>query len=149
MSWLMHEWRLLQRSPLSMIALILLLLFTSMAVWSGLQEVERQQQKIEHLAPLHEQNVAAIAAQYTDAGDAGSPAYYTFHNTWDKPSDTAFLALGLRDAAPYVMRVRALGLQAQLYEGEVFNPELALSGRFDFAFVLIYLVPLIRDCTVT
>ncbi|HDU8210603.1 DUF3526 domain-containing protein [Acinetobacter baumannii] len=142
MSWLIHEWRLLQRSPLSIVAILLLLVLTSMAVWSGLQEVERQHQKIEHLAPLHEQDVAAISAQYADAGDVGYPAYYTFHYTWDEPSDTAFLALGLRDAAPYVLRVRALGLQAQLYEGEVFNPELALSGRFDFAFVLIYLVPL-------
>ena len=40
------------------------------------------------------------------------------------------------------MRVRALGLQAQLYDGEVFNPELTLPGRFDFAFVLVYLAPL-------
>lgn len=142
MSWLSHEWLLLRRSSLSIVAIVLLLVLTSMAVWSGLQEVERQHQKIQHLAVLHEQDVAEIAAQYADKGDVGYPAYYTFHYTWDEPSDTAFLALGLRDAAPYVLRVRALGLQAQLYEGEVFNPELALSGRFDFAFVVIYLVPL-------
>jgi len=112
------------------------------AVWSGLHEIARQQQTIARLAPLHEQDVAAVAAQYPDGSDAGSPAYYTFYNTWDTPSDSAFLALGLRDVAPYVLRVRALGLQAQLYEGETFNPELALPGRFDFAFVLIYLAPL-------
>jgi len=29
-----------------------------------------------------------------------------------------------------------------LHEGESFNPELALTGRFDFAFVLVYLAPL-------
>lgn len=142
MKWLIHEWRLFQRSTLSVVAILLLLALTTMSVWSGLKEVERQHQTIEHLASIHEQDVAAIADQYADAGDVGYPAYYTFHNTWDAPSDAAFLALGLRDAAPYVLRVRALGLQAQLYEGEVFNPELALSGRFDFAFVLIYLAPL-------
>jgi ABC-2 type transport system permease protein len=38
--------------------------------------------------------------------------------------------------------VRALALQAQLHEGETFNPELALAGRFDAAFVLVYLLPL-------
>ncbi|MFV0453817.1 MAG: DUF3526 domain-containing protein [Pseudomonas sp.] len=142
MKWLIHEWRLLQRSRLSLVALFLLLGLTTMAVYSGLHEVERQRQIIARLAPLHEQDAAAVAAQYAGGGDAGRPAYYTFYNTWDAPSDAAFLAMGLRDATPYVLRVRALGLQAQLYEGEVFNPELALPGRFDFAFVLIYLVPL-------
>lgn len=142
MTWLTYECRLLLRSRLSMVALLLLLVLTSVAVWSGLHEIERQQQTIARLAPLHEQDVAVVAAQYAEGGDAGSPAYYTFYNTWDAPSDAAFLALGLRDAAPYVLRVRALGLQAQLYEGEVFNPELALAGKFDFAFVLIYLAPL-------
>ncbi|HZF80673.1 MAG TPA: DUF3526 domain-containing protein, partial [Rubrivivax sp.] len=42
----------------------------------------------------------------------------------------------------YVLRVRALALQAQLHEGETHNPELALLGRLDFAFVLVYLAPL-------
>ncbi|ASK17893.1 DUF3526 domain-containing protein [Halomonas sp. N3-2A] len=142
MSWLTYECRLLLRSRLSMVALLLLLVMTSVAVWSGLHEVERQQQTIARLAPLHEQDVAAVAAQYPEGGDAGSLAYYTFYNTWDAPSDAAFLALGLRDAAPYVLRVRALGLQAQLHEGEIFNPELTLAGKFDFAFVLIYLAPI-------
>ncbi|QBE62087.1 DUF3526 domain-containing protein [Pseudoduganella lutea] len=143
MSRLTFELRLIVRSRLSIAALLLLLLLSTLAVWSGMQEVERQRQTIARLAPLHEQDVAALAARYPASKDAGNPAYYTFYNTWDAPSDAAFLALGLRDVAPYVLRIRALGLQAQLYEGETFNPEIALPGRFDFAFVLIYLAPLI------
>lgn len=142
MSWLIHEWRLLTRSRLSQVAVLLMLGLATMAVWSGLHEVDRQQQTIARLAALQEQESQVLAAQYGNSGGAGRPAYYTFHHTWDAPSEAAFLALGLRDTAPYVLRVRALGLQAQLYEGEVFNPELALPGRFDFAFVLIYLAPL-------
>lgn len=142
MKWLAHEWRLLVRSRLSMVALLLLLGLTGIAVWSGLQDVGRQQQTIARLAPLHAQDVAGVASRYAQSPDAGYPAYYTFHSTWDPPLDAAFLATGLRDVTPYVLRVRALGLQAQLYEGEVFNPELTLPGRFDFAFVLIYLAPL-------
>jgi ABC-2 type transport system permease protein len=42
-----------------------------------------------------------------------------------------------------MLRVRALALEAQIYESEAANPELALPGRFDFAFVLIYLAPLV------
>lgn len=142
MSWLAHEWRLLVRSKLAVAALMLLLLLSALAVLSGVREVARQQQTITRLAGLQQQDLAAEARKYTRGGNAGSAAYYTFHSTWDAPSRTAFLALGLRDAAPYVLRVRALALQAQLHEGENFNPELALAGRFDFAFVLVYLAPL-------
>lgn len=142
MNWLAFELRLIARSRLSAAALLLLLVLAALAVWSGVREVERQRQTIARLALLHERDVAALAARYPDSPTAGSAAYYTFYNTWDPPTDAAFLALGLRDVAPYVLRVRALGLQAQLYEGETFNPEIALPGRFDFAFVLIYLAPL-------
>jgi len=142
MSWIIHELRLILRSRLSVMTLLLLLGLSGLSVWSGLHEVTRQHQTIAHLAPLHEADTEATFALHADSGDPGSMAYYTFYNTWNAPSDAAFLALGLRDVAPYVLRIRALGLQAQLYEGETFNPELALPGRFDFAFVLIYLAPL-------
>lgn len=143
MSWLAHEWRLLWRSRLALAGLLLLLILSTLAVVSGLSEVSRQQETIAHLAELQQQELATQQPKLTHKGDAGSVAYYTFHGTWDAPSQAAFLALGLRDTAPYVLRVRALALQAQLHEGEVFNPELALAGRFDFAFVLVYLAPLI------
>ncbi|KQU90265.1 ABC transporter permease [Variovorax sp. Root318D1] len=142
MSWLTHELRLLVRSKLALAALTLLLVLSALAVLAGMREVARQQQTIARLDGLQQQELDAQARQYIHGGDAGSAAYYTFHGTWDAPSATAFLALGLRDAAPYVLRVRALALQAQLHEGESFNPELALAGRFDFAFVLVYLAPL-------
>lgn len=142
MNWLAFEWRLIARSRLSVVALLLLLLLSALSVWSGVQEVARQRATIARLATLQAQDAAVATARNATGGDAGSAAYYTFHHTWDAPSDAAFLALGLRDVAPYALRIRALGLQAQLYEGESFNPEVALPGRFDFAFVLIYLSPL-------
>lgn len=142
MNTLTFELRLILRSRLMTAALLLLLVLSSLAAWSGLHEVERQRETIARIGPLNEQDVAAVALRQAGSKDGGGPAYYTFYATWDPPSDAAFLALGLRDVAPYVLRVRALGLQAQLYEGETFNPELALAGRFDFAFVLIYLMPL-------
>lgn len=142
LAWLGHELRLLLRSRLCVAALVLLGLLSSLAVLSGSREVDRQRDNIARLAALQAQDVAAVARRQAGEGSAGNAAYYTFHRVWDTPSGAAFLALGLRDVAPYVLRVRALGLQAQLYEGESFNPELALAGRFDFAFVLIYLAPL-------
>ncbi|MFT3821758.1 MAG: DUF3526 domain-containing protein [Rubrivivax sp.] len=143
MSWLAHEWRLLTRSRWALGALLLLLALSAVAVVSGLREVTRQQQTIAKLADLEQQALAEQQPKLARTGDAGSVAYYTFLSTSDEPASAAFMALGLRDTAPYVLRVRALALQAQLHEGETFNPELALTGRFDFAFVLVYLAPLI------
>jgi ABC-2 type transport system permease protein len=126
-----HELRLLLRARMAVLALLLLGLLASAAVVAGMAEIARQRDVI-----------AAIARWVDKDKDAGSAAYYSFHATWDAPQPLAFAALGLRDVAPYILRVRALGLEAQLYDGEAFNPELALPGRFDFAFVLVYLAPL-------
>jgi len=140
---LRHEFRLLLRSRVSVAALLLLLVLSSVAVWSGLAATARQNATIDRVTAAQGRDLAAVAKRYGKPdGEAGYAAYYTFHLTWDRPSSLAFAALGQRDLQPHVLRVRALGLQAQLYESETINPELALPGPFDFAFVLIYLAPL-------
>jgi len=143
MSWLPHELRLLARAPVAAMALGLLLLLTSLAVVSGSWEIARQRDTTARLAVLQDDELAALAAKPQIARDAGYAAYYTFHGTWDPPTSAAFMALGMRDSTPHVLRVRALALQSQLHETEAFNPALALAGRFDVAFVLIYLAPLV------
>lgn len=126
----------------AVLAIVGLFLLAAAGVGAGLAEVARQQAVIERIGPQQAADVDAIADWVSRGKDPGDAAYYTFHATWDPPSDLAFAALGTRDVAPYVLRVRALGLEAQLYEGEIANPEAALPGRFDFAFVLVYLAPL-------
>ncbi|MFJ4289556.1 ABC transporter permease [Cupriavidus sp. NPDC089707] len=135
-----EEWRLILRARLTVAALVLLCLLSCLAVAAGLHEVSRQQHTIARAAALHELRAADVYERH--AGDVGMVAYYSFYFTADPPSNAAFLALGLRDVAPFIQRVRMLGLQWQVYDGEHFNPELALPGRFDFAFVLVYLAPL-------
>jgi ABC-2 type transport system permease protein len=142
MNALRHEWRLLARSRWAVAALGLLFVLSALAVVSGLREVQRQQDTIARVAALQEAELSRNAPKLTRRGDAGTVAYYAFLGTWDAPSSAAFLAQGLRDATPYVLRVRALALQSQLHEGESFNPELALAGRFDVAFVAVYVLPL-------
>ncbi len=137
-----HEVRLLLRSKLAAFALLLLAALAIGAVVAGMAEVSRQRAAIARIAPAQAEDVGAIADWVTKMKDAGSAGYYTFHATWDAPSPLAFAAIGMRDVAPYILRIRALGLEAQLYDGDTFNPELALPGRFDFAFVLVFLSPL-------
>ena len=138
-----HEWLLLRRSRTSVLALVL-------SVWlvdrggmcrsrrsrSSARTARTSARARKRRRPTHSRHGSR------KTGDAGNAAYYSFHPTWNPPSALAFAALGFRDVAPQTLRVRALGLEAQLYENESFNPEMALAGRFDFAFVVIYLAPL-------
>ncbi|KAF1722260.1 DUF3526 domain-containing protein [Pseudoxanthomonas wuyuanensis] len=144
----MNLWRtelaLILRSRMAVAALSLLLAVSAAAIVAGLHAVSLQQSTIARALQAQAGEMATQAARHSYAGnDAGDTGYYTFHATWDPPSPLAFAALGQRDVHPYLLRIRLLGLQAQLYESENFNPELALPGGFDFAFVLIYLMPLV------
>lgn len=137
-----HELRLFLRQRLALPVLILTALLSIASVWAGMAEVERQHDTIARIQPQQASDIAAIAKWVSVEGDPGTAAYYTFHATWDAPSPLAFAAIGQRDVAPYILRIRSLGLEAQLYESENYNAELALPGRFDWAFVLTYLAPL-------
>jgi ABC-2 type transport system permease protein len=140
-----HLWtleaRLFLKQRLALPALMLMAALSVACVWAGMAEISRQKDVIARIQPLQKADVAAIAKSVSK-GEAGDAAYYTFHATWDAPSALAFAAIGQRDVSPYILRVRALGLEAQLYESENYNAELALPGRFDWAFVLTYLAPL-------
>jgi ABC-2 type transport system permease protein len=121
---------------------VLLALLALCAVASGLQAVQSQRSTLQRLAEVQSAENAQLAAKYRSGGDAGMAAYGTAHLTLNPPGALAFAAIGQRDLQPFSLRVRALGLQAQLYESEAINPELAAAGRFDYAFVLVYLAPL-------
>lgn len=138
----LHELRLLLRQRLTLFSLALLALLTIAALAAGMAEVARQRVAIAAIPAAQAEDIGAIAAWVDQKKDAGSAAYYSFHPTWNAPAPLAFAALGMRDVAPYILRIRALGLEAQIYDGDTFNPELALPGRFDFAFVLVFLAPL-------
>lgn len=137
------ELKLVLRSRIAAGVLAFLFVLSALAVWSGISVTLRQDAAIERVQAASAADLATVAKVYGQPdGDAGYGAYYTFHLTWDPPSALAFGAVGQRDIQPFTLRVRALGLQQQLYESENINPELALRGPFDWSFVLIYLAPL-------
>jgi ABC-2 type transport system permease protein len=142
MSLLVHELRLIVRQRLTAASLVLLALLTIAALGAGMAEIARQRAAIAAIPAAQAEDIGAIADYVDRTKDAGSAAYYSFHPTWDPPAPLAFAALGLRDVSPYMLRIRALGLEAQIHDGDTMNPELALPGRFDFAFVLVFLSPL-------
>ena len=144
MKTLTFELRQVAHSRLAVGAVVLLALLCALSVWTGLQAVNQQRAALERIAASHAQDYAAIAAKQLKSGaaEAGSVGYYLPHLTVNPPSPLAFVAIGQRDLQPQALRVRLLGLHSQLYESEAINPELAMPGRFDFAFVLVFLAPL-------
>ncbi len=139
MSALIRELWFLSRDRAAQVWLLIAFAAASFAVMFGLQEVGAQRDTIERLkaADIIERDVAV--EEYADWGSAG---YYTFHLTYDAPSEFTFAALGQRDTAPWKHRIRMLALEGQIYETDAPNPDFALIGRFDYAFVVAILSPL-------
>lgn len=126
------------RAVLAWALVVLALSVTSL--WAGVAEVRQQESRIQALLQLDQQERQLVLAKQSDYGSA---AYYSFHLTYDAPSDYAFAALGLRDEIPWKHRVRMLALEGQIYERDAGNPVLALIGRLDFAFLAAMILPLI------
>lgn len=135
-----REARFVLRDRAVLVWIVAVLCFSSFAVWSGLIEVRQQRETIAFLLDADQKD---RSAEFTRQGDWGSAAYYSFHLTYDPPSDFAFAAMGQRDRASWKHRLRMLALEGQIYEHDPGNPELALTGRFDFAFFTAFVLPLI------
>lgn len=140
MSALLRELRLLARDRAALALLAVALLVAAGAVASGLAEVRLQREQIATLADADRRERVATATQQADWGSA---AYYTFHLAWAPPSTFAFAALGLREHGPWQHRVRMLALEGQVHEPDAGHPEVAVLGRFDYAFVAATLLPLL------
>lgn len=137
---MMREFKFMLRDKAVWVWLILAVLFSSIAVTLGMNEISQQREEIIELLELDQTEREVVLGQQSDWGSA---AYYTFHLTYDAPSDFAFAAIGQRDVSPWKHRIRMLALEGQIYETDANNPDFALIGRFDFAFVVTLIAPLL------
>ena len=140
MTGLMRELRFLGKDRAALLWLGIAMLIAGLSVVLGLREVGAQHTALNELIESDRAEREVVTSQYQDWGNA---AYYTFHLTYDLPSDFAFAALGQRDTSPWKHSIRALALEGQIYETDADNPDFALIGRFDFAFVVSMLAPLL------
>jgi len=119
---------------------LVVLCLSVLAVSAGLSEVRQQKATIARLAEADRADRLNILKTQKDWGGA---AYYSFHLTFDPPSDFAFAALGRRDDAAWKHRVRMLALEGQIHERDAGHPLLALIGRLDFALLAAFVLPLV------
>lgn len=137
---MMRELRFMVRDKAVWVWWVLAFLFSVLAVTLGMNEISQQRTEIAELKQLDQVEREVVLSQQSDWGSA---AYYTFHVTYDAPSDFAFAAIGQRDVSPWKHRIRMLALEGQIYETDANNPDFALIGRFDFAFVATLITPLL------
>ncbi|WP_019882499.1 MULTISPECIES: DUF3526 domain-containing protein [unclassified Methylophilus] len=132
-----------QRSIL--ILLLLNLLLTGFSLFNGWQNISHIQAQIGHAKQqeiLRKQDYLKQHNQH-DSLDVGEVGYYVFHNVYHTPGEWSFIALGNWLVTPYLQRIRLLGLQGQLYDGESHHPEYVMLGGFDYAFWLVFFAPLV------
>ncbi len=140
MSALLREVRFLARDRGALLWIALAFLLSVAATGFGIAEVREQRATIAALLVEDTKDRENALAGQSDWGGA---AYAAFHLTYAPPSDFAFAALGQRDTAPWLHRVRMLALEGQIHEADTKNADFGLIGRFDFAFLAASVAPLL------
>ena len=140
MTGLLREIRFLSRDSAALLWLGIAIFITVVSVFLGLREISSQRTELNNLLAADRAEREVLMDRYQDWGEV---AYYNFHLTYAPPSDFAFVAQGQRDTIPWKHNIRALALEGQIYETDAENPDFALIGRLDFAFVANLLAPLL------
>lgn len=140
MSALLREARFLARDRGALLWIALAFLLSVAATGFGIAEVREQRATIAALLVEDARDRDNAIAQHEAWGDA---AYVAFHLTYAPPSEFAFAAMGQRDTAPWLHRVRMLALESQIHEADTKNADFGLIGRFDFAFLAAAVAPLL------
>jgi ABC-2 type transport system permease protein len=128
-----HVW------PMLLISMVL----TWLSLQNGWQSIAHVQTEIAQSRAEAKARLLEQQAYFAQRGGAGEVGYYVFHNVYREPQAWSFIALGNRLVNPYIQRIRLLGLQSQLYDGESHHPEYVLLGTFDYAFWLVFCSPLL------
>lgn len=140
-----HELTLLLKQRSIIILLLLSLFLTGFSLFNGWQNINHINAQINQAKQEEILRKQDFLLHHNHDGtlDAGELGYYLFHNMYHSPGEWSFIALGNRLVVPYIQRIRLLGLQSQLYDGESHHPEYVMLGTFDYAFLLVFFAPLL------
>lgn len=138
-----HEYLLLLKQRYVWIMLAISMALTWFSLHNGWQNITHIEDEIAQSQHHERERLIREQSFYAERGDAGEVGYFVFHNVYQHPQEWSFLALGNRLVTPYMQRMRLLGLQGQLYDGESHHPEYVMLGAFDYAFWLVFCAPLI------
>ena len=115
------RYALRERTVLAALAFVFFI--SGYAVITGALEARQQQQEIQIL----QQTQADQAITLRGAGDAGGAAYYIHRRNLSAASALAFAALGTREDLPWKTPTSYAGVEGQIYEADMGNPELSVT----------------------
>lgn len=152
-----HDWRSLRRDRTLPAVALLLLATIGYAAYNGAAWVRFENRTLAAAATEERERLASarndiLAAEegrihptsFNDSRNASSLGgslgvrYATL-----PPAPLAAVAVGQSDIYPYYVKVSMAGKETFLNNEEIENPMHLLSGRFDLAFVILYLYPLL------
>ncbi|MET0387429.1 MAG: DUF3526 domain-containing protein [Polyangiales bacterium] len=132
----------LVRSRTLMLGLALFVVCAAVAAVSGTTSIRGDRAVLadrERFLSLQEQS---LRKSHPDE-DLGIVVYNLALPTEHAPNPWTALATGLRDVFPFSQHMRVLSLVPQQYASELGNPLKQLTGSFDYAFVVTFLLPLL------
>jgi len=137
------DWRMLWRQKIGPLALLLTLLLGSLAAWNGRVFSGHWQQQAEAAYAEAEQGQARQLAAIASGNDR-----VTLFNMWDAivlpPAPLAALASGRADLDPRTTLAGTSVKQHELFRHyEIDSPLALMLGRFDLAFMIQTLLPLL------
>ncbi len=155
---LKHEWRLLAADRALSFALAVFALFFVYALANGMAWMRFQEATVESAEAGNLERARALEQELEDLADGGQPSSpfrdprapnvlggpRGAHTAVLDPGPLTALAVGQSDLLPYYYDVSIYTNESSFHQnGEVENPLNLMVGRFDLAFVTVYLLPLL------
>jgi len=154
-----HEWRLMRAERSAWVLPGLAALLIAYGLWNGMAWVEFQKRTIAAATAEQETRLRNVKDQLValeSSNAAFDPNYFrdprnpravnsVYGYQWAvlPPAPFGGLAIGQSDLYPYYTAVTASSRHTSAQFDELQNPVQLLAGRFDLAFVAVYLLPLL------
>ncbi len=129
------------RSKEVRLSLLLILILGFVSIFIGKRHLVAQQNAIDEVKTYQEQHFERHVNLHND--DLGLLLYYVKFAFINPASPLAGLSIGQSDVNPSIKRITIKTFEAQKHDTDLINPMNLQSGNLDFAFVLIYLMPLL------
>ncbi len=122
-------------------ALLLLFVLGITSVVIGRQFIQKQQRAIRQTTKFQQEQIDRNVTFFDK--EMGLLLYYLKFSVVNNFEPITALSIGQRDVEPTIKSLTIRGLEAQVYDTDLNNPNNLLSGNLDLGFVIIYLFPLL------
>ena len=150
-----NEWRQFRRQRWMPLSLLLFVIIALLAIASGRSAIQTRLIQIDSIGTQYSQDYRNVLAKFNDTSTAKAKAeaknaglaalinYRLPQNVIKHPNALGALSIGLMDIMSWHEQVKFVKNFGEKADRPVSNPLVLFSGNFDYAFVLVYLMPLL------